>query len=126
MAKAARGAPYAEVERFALSLPEVTPAPHHDFGSWRVRGKIFVTVPPARTHLHVFVPDSRRDELLELHADFCERLLWGGKVVGLRVTLAAADPDVVRTMVRLAWEAKAPKRLLAREPTARGPRVGRA
>ncbi len=96
-----------------MSLPEVTQAPHHHFGSFRVRGKIFVTVPPGQTHLHVFVPDERRDEYLELHAGFCERLLWGGKVVGLRVTLATAEPGVVRAMVRLAWEAKAPKGLLA-------------
>jgi hypothetical protein len=139
MAKAARGARYDDVERFAMALPEVTQAPHHHFGSWRVRGKIFVTVPPGGMHLHVFIPDvtrpharsarcpprgpvhlgngpaaDRRDQFLELHAGFCERLLWGGKVVGLRVTLAAADRDVVCAMVRLAWEAKAPKGLLGK------------
>lgn len=112
MVKRIRGMSYDEAEHFALSLPEATQAPHHHYGSFRVRGKIFVTVPPERTHLHVFVPDMQRDEYLELHPGFCERLLWGGKVVGLRVTLATADPDVLRAMVRRAWEAKAPKRLI--------------
>ena len=103
---------YDAIERHALSLPEATSAPHHHFGSFRVRGKIFATVPPERTHIHVFVPDAQRDEYLELYPDFCEKLLWGGKVVGLRVALADADLDVVRAMLRRAWEAKAPKRLL--------------
>jgi len=36
----------AEARRLALSLPEVTEQPHFDMASFRVRGKIFVTVPP--------------------------------------------------------------------------------
>lgn len=32
----------AEVRRFALALPEATEAPHFDYASFRVRGKIFV------------------------------------------------------------------------------------
>lgn len=33
----------ATVRRFALQLPEITEQPHHHDGSFRVRGKIFVT-----------------------------------------------------------------------------------
>ncbi len=112
-----RSARYADVEAFAMALPEVTQAPHHHFGSFRVRGRIFVTVPPGLTHLHVFVGDERRDEFLAVHDDCCERLLWGGKVVGLRVSLAQASLEAVQVMVRAAWEAKAPK---ARPSKARG------
>src|SRR6478672_5062537 len=45
----------AAVREFALGLPEATEEPHFDFASFRVRGKIFVTVPPDETHIHVFV-----------------------------------------------------------------------
>jgi len=45
----------AEARRLALSLPEATEQPHFDMASFRVRGKIFVTVPPEGTRLHVFI-----------------------------------------------------------------------
>ena len=99
------------VRRHALSLPEVTEAPHHHFSSFRVRGKIFVTVPPAETHIHVFVGDEQRDLALTLNPEFIEKLLWGGKVVGLRVALAQARQAVVKQLVSKAWSAQAPKPL---------------
>lgn len=48
----------AEARWFALSLPEVTEEPHFDMSPWRVRGKIFATVPPDGQHLHVFVDEE--------------------------------------------------------------------
>ena len=33
----------ADVRKFALALPEVAEAPHHHYGSFRVRGKILAT-----------------------------------------------------------------------------------
>lgn len=95
------------VRKFALSLPEATEAPHFTFNSFRVKGKIFVTVPPEGTHIHVFVPDELREPALVLHADWVEKLLWGGKVVGLRVALAQAEPAAVRELVRAAHAHKA-------------------
>ena len=44
-----------EARRFALSLPEATEEPHFDKASFRVRGRIFATVPPDGQHLHVLV-----------------------------------------------------------------------
>jgi len=99
------------VSKFAKSLPEVTDEPHHDSGSFRVRGKIFVTVPPGGEWLHVFVPDALRDEALAIHGSFTESLTWGGKVVGLRLRLADADEAAVRRLVLAAWRHKAPKGL---------------
>jgi hypothetical protein len=99
------------VRKFALSLPEVTEAPHHDFGSFRVRGKIFVTIPPGERHIHVFVDETQREQAILMYSPFAERLMWGGKPVGLRITLAAAKADVVERLVRSAWENKAPKAL---------------
>ena len=101
------------VRKFALSLPEAAEAPHFEYSSLRVRGKIFATVPPDGMHLHVFVGDEDREPALELHAEFVEKLLWGGKVVGVRVTLAKAKPEVDRALLRQAWRRKAPKALAA-------------
>lgn len=101
----------AEVRRFALHMPEAVEAPHFHFSSFRVRGKIFATIPPEETHLHIFVGDAHREPALAMHPECLEKLLWGGKVVGLRVTLAQAKNDVVEDLLRAAWTAKAPKAL---------------
>jgi hypothetical protein len=101
---------FATVRTFARSLPDVSEEPHHDYGSFRVSGKIFATVPPGEEFIHVFVPDDRREEVLELYSAFAEKLLWGGKVVGVRIRLAAADAAVVKQLLKEAWEFKAPKR----------------
>lgn len=98
-----------DVRTFALSLPEATEAPHFHYASFRVRGKIFVTVPPEETRIHVFLPDPEREIALTLYAAFVEKLLWGGKVVGVRVRLNDAEPDAVQQLIRQAWIAKAPK-----------------
>jgi hypothetical protein len=101
------------VRRFALSLPETTEEPHFDFSSFRVRGKIFVTVPPPGKYIHVFVDDLERERALALAPDWTEKLWWGKKVVGLRVHLSAARPALVDEWVRNAWARKAPKRIVS-------------
>ncbi len=101
----------AEVRRHALSLPAVTEEPHFHYASFRVRGRIFVTVPPEETHLHVFVGEDERERAMALYPAFVERLTWGAKVVGLRVALATAPPAVVRDLVESAWRTKAPTSL---------------
>lgn len=103
----------AQARKLALALPEAAEAPHFDFASFRVRGKIFATMPPAGTHLHVFVGDEEREMALVLHDDCVAKLLWGGKVVGVRIDLGIAKPGVVKKLLQQAWARKAPKALLA-------------
>lgn len=102
-----------EARRYALSLPEASEEPHFHFSSFRVRGKIFATVPPEKTHLHLFVDEVAREAALATDSAFVEKLLWGGKVRGLRVTLANAKPSVVEHLLAQAWRHKAPKKLVA-------------
>jgi hypothetical protein len=99
---------YAEARRHALSLPEATEAPHFDFGSFRVRGKIFATVPPGQTHLHTFVGDEERDYALAFAPEATEKLWWGTKVVGVRVHLATADVAFVKRLLDKAWARSVP------------------
>ena len=100
-----------QLRDYALSLPATAEAPHFDYASFRVKGRIFVTVPPDEAHAHVFVDDAHREMAVELHPGYVETLLWGQKAAGVRVSLAKAAPEVVFALVRNAWERKAPKSL---------------
>jgi hypothetical protein len=99
------------VRRFALSLPEVTEEPHFHYSSFRVKGKIFATVPPEGTLLHIFVGEPELEILPAAQPKAYEKLFWGKKVAGLRVLLAAAKPRDVEQLLRTAWLRKAPKKL---------------
>jgi hypothetical protein len=101
----------AAVRKHALSLPETTEEPHFDYSSFRVHGKIFVTVPPEEDRIHTFVSEEHRERFLAMHPEFLERLPWGKRIVGLRVMLAKADAAVVKQLVTFAWLTKAPKSL---------------
>lgn len=101
--------------RFALSLPETTEEPHFDLSSFRVKGKIFCTVPPAGKTLHVHVDPDECRALIEQDPDAFEEIIWGTRVAPdwLRVKLPAADRAVVCELLEEAWRRKAPKRVLA-------------
>jgi len=101
-----------DVRRCAMSWPEAAEQPHFQFTSFRVRGKIFATVPPEQDRLHLFVSDRVREQTLAMHPQWAQKLLWGSKVVGLRIDLAMAAPAVVKQLIGQAWAHKAPKALL--------------
>lgn len=103
----------AALRTLALSLPEVTEQPHFDLASFRVRGKIFVTIPPGQTHLHLFVDEAERLLALAMHGESVEPLWWGRKIMGLRASLSTAPPEALEHLIRAAWRNKAPKRLAA-------------
>jgi hypothetical protein len=97
------------IRKFALSIEAVTEKPHHHFSSFRVRGKIFVTIPAGEEHLHVFVDEPAREVAVAMYPEFTEKLLWGGKVVGIRVNLADAKPSVVKSLVECAYNFRVSK-----------------
>lgn len=99
----------AQVRKRALSLPDATEAPHFDRTSFRVKGRIFVTAKPDEPYVHVFVPDHVRKRALALHPEHMEKLLWGGKVVGLRICLTSGPVGAVNDLIAAAYAAKAPK-----------------
>jgi hypothetical protein len=103
----------AVVRKLALALPEATEQPHHDMASFRVRGKIFATLPPEGDRLHVFLPE---DVVASYCAEFpsaVEELWWGKKLSGCRVLLRHADRTLVSEMLSESWRRKAPRNLLA-------------
>jgi hypothetical protein len=99
--------------RFALSLPEATEEPHFDMSSFRVRGKIFATVPPDEAHLHVFVDEPEIAASVAENPAAFEPLRWGERVRGLRIDLGLAPEDRVAELLEESWRRKAPKRLIA-------------
>lgn len=99
--------------RFALSLPGVTEQPHFDMSSFRVRGKIFATVPPGGEYLHIFVGEEELSAAVAEDSAAFEPLLWGKRVRGLRVRVAAATEEHVAELLEESWRRKAPAALAA-------------
>ena len=99
--------------RFALALPEATEQPHFDMSSFRVRGKIFATVPPDGHYLHVFVDEQGVAAAVAENAAAFEPLRWGQRLRGLRIALAASTPGQLQELIEESWRRKAPRRLVA-------------
>ena len=99
---------------FALSLPETTEAPHHHMSAFRVRGKIYATVPPDGDHLHIFVGELQTKALVAENPAAFEELWWGKKLSGVRVTLPTAAEDSVYELLEDSWRMRSPAEIIAR------------
>jgi hypothetical protein len=111
----------AALRRIALALPESTEEPHHEMTSFRVRGKIFATVPPEGGHVHIFVDEHAARGAVARCPGAVEELRWGKRPAGVRVRLKDADADLVRDLLEESWSRRAPRRLL-RDRDERGSR----
>ncbi len=97
-----------------LAFPEAMEAPHFEMRSFRVRGKIFATVPPDGEHLHVFVEPELTHAAVGSDPIAFAELWWGKQLAGVRVTLAEASDDSVAQLLEAAWRRRAPKQLVLR------------
>ena len=102
----------AAVRRFALSLPEATEEPHFDLTSFRVRGKIFATVPPDEVHVRCFVDEAEVRAAVAEEPAACTELHWGKKLSGVEVTIAAVTAALIEELLTDSWRRKAPKTLV--------------
>ncbi|MGI8760561.1 MAG: MmcQ/YjbR family DNA-binding protein [Jatrophihabitantaceae bacterium] len=94
----------------AATLPEVTEQDHHGIASFRVRGKIFATVPDDQ-HLRVMAGEAEiRAAVAEEPAAFHE-FYWGKRLACLVVDLTAASVQQLRELLTEAWLRKAPRSL---------------
>ena len=98
------------VRKSAMALPEVAEQEHFGNPSFRVRGKIFATVPDER-HVNVMIDPFDVDAAIRAAPESSEELFWGKELRGVRVELAKASPRMVEQLLREAWKRKAPKRL---------------
>ncbi len=95
----------------ALALPEATEQDHHDLGSFRVRGKIFATVPDD-THLRVMVDEVEIRAAVAANPESCAEYYWGRRLACVVVDLDRATEVLVQELLTDAWALKAPKKLL--------------
>jgi hypothetical protein len=96
--------------KIALRFPEAVEQEHFGNPSFRVRGRIFATVPDD-THLNVMIDPFDVDAVVSAEPESCAELLWGKEVRGVRVALSKASTVMVEELLRVAWKRKAPKRL---------------
>lgn len=96
----------------ATALPEVIVADHHGLDSFRIRGKIFATVPDDE-HVRVMVDEAGINAAVAEYPDACAPFYWGARLACVVVTLAAADTSLVQELMTEAWRRKAPKKLAA-------------
>jgi hypothetical protein len=95
----------------ALALPETTEQNHWGKPSFRIRGRIFATVPDER-HVNVMIEPFDVEAAVLAEPESCEELWWGKELRGVRVSLPDAAPNMVAALLESAWRRKASKRLL--------------
>ena len=103
--------PVRGVRRLALALPEATEEDHFGRPSFRVRGRIFATLPDPE-HLNVMIDVMDVDGVIKEDPAACEPLMWGKQLRGVRVRLRVAAPELVHDLLAAAWRRKAPRALL--------------
>lgn len=99
-----------EVRKFALSLPQAVEQDHWGRPSFRVRGRIFATMPDFE-HLNVMIDPFDVDGAINAAPDACDQLLWGDEIRGVHVNMRVAEPGMVLGLLTAAWRHKAPKSL---------------
>jgi hypothetical protein len=109
----------AEVRVMALDLPEAEERDHHGMDSFRVRGKIFATVPDP-THLRVMAGEEEIRAAVAEHPGVCEPFTWGKRLACVVVDLGPAPRRLVRELLEEAWANKAPRALAQRGPRSPG------
>ena len=107
------GVGIAEARALALALPEATEQDHHGMSSFRVRGKIFATVPDEQ-HIRVMLPENEIRAAVAEDPVACAEFYWGKRLSCAVVTLGEARREILRELLTEAWLAKATK-TLARE-----------
>jgi hypothetical protein len=100
-----------DFRRLALALPEAVEGAHMGHADFRVRNRIFATLPGGA----LGVVKTTRDDgeaLAAANAAIYEAKPWG-PTTWLRICLPAADAGEVADLVAEAWCIVAPKRLVA-------------
>jgi hypothetical protein len=99
----------------ALSLPDAEERDHHGMPSFRVRGKIFATVPD-EDHLRVMAGEAEIHAAVAEDPVSCREFFWGRQLACVVVDTRSADPDLVRSLLLEAWARKAPPALVREHP----------
>ena len=97
---------------FALSLPEAVEAPHHDRASFRVRNRIFATLPPGEQCAVLKLSRLAHEALVATDPETFRPTPWAHQG-WTSVDLTRVDVEELRELTTEAWRGVAPKRLVA-------------
>ena len=97
-----------DVRTYALSLPETEEQIHHGIPSFRIRGKIFATVPDA-DHVRVMAGEAEILAAVAEDSDSCEKFYWGNRLACVVVDVRTVMPDLLHSLLTEAWLRRAPK-----------------
>lgn len=100
----------ADIRAMIDEMGECTEEPHHHLISFRIKGKIFATMPQDFSFLNLFVDEECRERTLGMHPESFEKLWWGKNVVGLKANPANADRKEIEMLLREACNYKASKK----------------
>lgn len=93
------------LRQLALSHPGASEKSHHGRPSFRVGGKIFLTVPDPE-HANLML-DEEQIRAFAGDLEGCEEQWWGKKLAALRVELAALDEETLSELVSDAFARRA-------------------
>lgn len=102
-----------DVRAIALSLPLAEEQPHFDRASFRVKGKIFVTLPPGGETVVLKLPVLVKESLQQHDSAAIVSLGAWDKGGWTQLAIARMEPAKLADLVRLAWREVAPKKLAA-------------
>lgn len=96
----------------ALALPEAEELPHFEKASFRVKGKIFATLPADGPFAVLKLSLEEQDALSRAAPALFQVTPWGHQG-WTRVDLEGVEPKLLEQLLRGAWARVAPKRLVA-------------
>ena len=102
-----------EVARIALALPGANQSAHFDVTDFRVRNKIFCTLPRPGVAVVRIDPAEQAALIEEDPSTFSAPENAYGRNGWTTVELATVDPVQLRELITEAWRRLAPKKLLA-------------
>ena len=102
-----------ELRALDLSLPEATEQETWGEATFRVRGKIFVTIGSSGEGAGVKATLCDQAALVALYPEAFSVARYVGRYGWVSVNLRAVDNELLRDLVIEAWRRTAPKRLVA-------------
>jgi hypothetical protein len=101
----------AQASRAFLALPEAEEKSHMGHPDFRVGGKIFATLQPAKKIAVVMLSPADQAAAVQMNPEALTQKYWGKKGY-IEVNLERANAALLRALAQAAWRNIAPKRLV--------------